>query len=148
MKRPVIEIFFALIAICIFCCVQTTQAQVGLFVAKDERIAKFQKEILQYLVKEKQFRDSTSDEITFERYQDRMIVRRRLEIYTDSSVNDILLIKFQANVDHCDKFWGVLTQKRSYLFYDFEDLQFQLLNKELNINNVRLIKEYCETNNH
>lgn len=75
-----------------------------------------------------------------------MIVRRRLEIYADSSVNDILLIKFQANVDHYDKFWGVLTQKRSYLFYDFEDPQFQLLRKELNFNNVRLVKEYCEIN--
>lgn len=146
MKRPIIEIFFAFIAICVFCCVQTTQAQVGIFVAKDERIAKFQKEILHYLVKEKQFRGSKSDEITLERYQDRMIVRRRLEIYADSSVNDILLIKFQANVDHCDKFWGVLTQKKSYLFYDFEDPQFQLLRKELNFNNVKLIKDYCEIN--
>lgn len=51
MKRPIIEVFFALMAICMFCCVQTTQAQVGIFVPKDERIAKFQKEILQYLVR-------------------------------------------------------------------------------------------------
>jgi hypothetical protein len=146
MKQSIREIFFALVTISVFGFVQTTRAQVGMFVPKDERIARFQKEILQYLVKEKQFRGSTSDEITLERYQDRMIVRRRLEIYTDSSVNDILLIKFQADVDHCDKFWGVLTQNRSYLFYDFADPQFQLLRKELTVNNVKLIRDYCEIN--
>lgn len=147
MRRSIIKTFFVVSEICILCCfVQSSQAQVGLFVPKDERIAKFQKEILQYLVKQNQFR-GVNDEITIENYQDRMIVRRCIEIYSDNSVNNILLIKFQANVDHCDKFWGVLTQKRSYLFYDFEDPQFQLLTKEINLRNLKIIKNYCLDNN-
>lgn len=95
MRRSIIKTFFVVLEICILCCfVQSSQAQVGLFVPKDERIAKFQKEILQYLVKENQFRGA-NDEITIENYQDKMIVRRCLEIYTDSLLDDIFLLNFR-----------------------------------------------------
>lgn len=80
---------------------------------KDERIARYQKDILNYLVKEKQFRDTT-EQISLENYKDRMIIRRCFEIFTYTSANGILLVKFQANVDHCDKFWGILNEPNEF----------------------------------
>jgi hypothetical protein len=76
-----------------------------------------------------------------------MIVRKSLEIYSDSSaVSEYLLVRFSATSDHGERYWGVLTNKKCYLFYNLYDAQALSFKRDCNKTIFMMVKNYCDGN--
>jgi len=117
-------------------------AQKGQYVEKDYRILKYEKGIIQLLIKEKQIPEIGSP-FKIEDYEQKLFVKKCLEIYLDKP-NNILLVRFGSLSDHNDKYWGVLSHKKAFLFYGTSDKDFLALKKLYAPRTVALISFYIK----
>lgn len=124
---------------------KVSHAQEGYFVDKDKRIAKFQTEILKFLIVEKQFFGVQSS-ISFDKLKELMVVRKCLEVYSDSTNVNILLIRFKDSSDHGSRFWGILTNNEKFFFYDTKDVSFLDFKKRYSSSTISIVNFYCNKN--
>lgn len=117
-------------------------AQKGQYVEKDYRILKYEKGIVQLLIKEKQITE-TGSPFKIEDYEQKLFVKKCLEIYLGNS-SDILLVRFGSLSDHNDKYWGVLSSQKAFLFYGTNDKDFLALKKVGAPRTVALISFYIK----
>ncbi|WP_207532987.1 hypothetical protein [Desertivirga arenae] len=146
MRWNSVLVIFAILFLNI-CGINACSAQVGLFVDKDYRIADFQDSIFRYLILQKQFSDKTKD-MTLMNYKDRFFIRKRIEIYLDGAQGSLLLIRFGANADHSDHFWGLLGKECNYFFYNFSDPGWLLFRKTYPSTIIDPIEFYCKNQDH
>lgn len=118
-------------------------AQRGYAVAKDYRIAKFEKDIILYLIQEKQVMDIKTP-FNIEDYKFQVMAWKCLEVYADTSSKNLLLIGFSTSADHGDKFWGILADGEKYFFYNTNDPGFLTFKKSHDLDKVAIIKFYCD----
>ncbi|WP_316823042.1 hypothetical protein [Pedobacter gandavensis] len=102
-------------------------AQKGYYVDKDHRILKFQKEIIKFLIQEKQISVEKLP-IKVADYSGKIFINKCVDIFRGKA-NNILLIQFGSLADHTDKYWGLLSNKKEFLFYDMADPEFLKLIK-------------------
>ena len=111
---------------------------------KDYRIAKFEGDIVQYLIKKGNLNVKTPFNIRD--YKVKIIVRKYLEIYSDTTKTKLLLIRFSTSSDHSSKFWGILSDKAKYFFYDPDDTgepDLLIFKKKYDPATVATINFYC-----
>jgi hypothetical protein len=140
---------------CLLCCIvlwlisiDAAFAQNGAFLDRDYRIAKYEKDIILYLIKEKQVMDIKTP-FNIEDYKSQIRVWKCLEIYSNDTTKNLLLIGFSTSADHSDRFWGVLTSKSKYFFYDIDDTteaELSMFKKTYNPVTAATILFYCYQN--
>jgi hypothetical protein len=120
-------------------------AQEGAFIAKDNRIAKFEKDIFHLLLEKKEIINVKAP-INYDNYKDQVSVRKCLEIYSDTTLTNILLIRFSANSDHGRQFWGILTDNEKFFFSNFGDSGFILFKNKFDTSTIATITCFCKFN--
>lgn len=116
--------------------------QVGFNVAKDSRIEKFQRDIVQYLLDQKQLFGNRNPSKIEDLYP-LLLVRKEMELFSEDGSQKILLIRFSTLSDHGDEFWGVLMEKEKNFFYNNKDPGYIKISKEIDKKSFYLIKVYC-----
>lgn len=117
-------------------------AQKGILVDKDDRIAVLETQLLNYLKNNGEFTDVSK--FSFDAFKDRMIVKKRIEFFSQESYSqDLLVIRFQATSDHGNVYWGILKGNEHYFYYDLNDKQFLTFKKKEKLAMVKLIEDYC-----
>lgn len=90
-------------------------------VDQDPRISKYKKEIIKYL--SSNYPDlKIGDSISQHSDSVQVVIKKSLELFSDSLNQKILLISFGIFSSDADPFWGVLTNDVHYFFYDADDL--------------------------
>lgn len=135
------KIILFYIVISIFCACSAS-AQQGIFVPKDYRIAKFELNILQFLISKKQLGAEKSP-VKLENFQGRFMVMKCIEIFSQDTTSNLLLIRFRATSDHGDVYWGIVSNNEKYFFYSLKDLDFEAF-KRKNPDQSITISFYCE----
>ncbi len=102
-------------------------AQKGYYVDKDYRILKYQSEIINFLIQEKQI-PTEKGSIKAADYTGKIFVKKCLDVYR-SNANNILLIQFGSLADHADRYWGLLSSESKFFFYKIDDPEFLKLIK-------------------
>lgn len=110
---------------------------------EDLRITKYKKEIIKSL--SNQNPDiKISDSANADEFQ--IAIKKRLEIFSDSLNNDVLLVQFFILADHAYPRWGILTYDNYYFFSDTDDLgesDLQKFIKKYDHITVETIISYC-----
>ncbi|WP_316838573.1 hypothetical protein [Pedobacter gandavensis] len=117
-------------------------AQKGYNVDKDHRILKFQNEIINFLIQEKQISIEKSP-IKMADYSGQIFIKKHVDIY-GAKVGDVLLIQFGSLGDHIDKYWGLINRRKMFLFYSIDDPEFFKLTKETDPLVVATITAYIQ----
>ncbi|WP_295667445.1 hypothetical protein [uncultured Mucilaginibacter sp.] len=86
---------------------------------EDYRILKYQRDIYQYLIKQKVVEPDAHFDV--ENFNLKVQIIKCLEVYSDMSNANLLLIRFGRSGDHMSKFWGVLGDNEKYFFDDPDD---------------------------
>ena len=139
MKAPLIIILFTI------CVINTVFGQQGNFVAKDYRIDKFEKDIIVYLIKNKQVLNVKTP-FKVEDYKLQIVVSKQLEFFSDTFDKNLLLIKFSTSADHGDIFWGLLSNEEKCFFSDTKDPVFLKFKKEHDLIQLKIIAFFCNQN--
>src|ERR1700744_4854724 len=74
---------------------------------EDSRILRYQKNIYEYLIKQKVLEPGIPFNI--ESFNLKVQVIKCLEVYLGNSKSNLLLIRFGRSGDHMEAFWGVLS---------------------------------------
>jgi hypothetical protein len=90
-------------------------------VDQDPRIRKYKKEMIKYLSPNYPGL-KIGDSIGHSSDGAQVVIKKSLELFSDSLNEDILLVSFGILSSDTDPFWGVLTNEGHYFFYDADDL--------------------------
>jgi hypothetical protein len=116
MKKKLI-LNLSLIIISIFFVKEAYSQQRGYI--EDYRVLKYQSEIYKYLIKQKVLEADVP--FSVENFNLKVQIIKCLEVYSDTSKTNLLLIRFGRAGDHMSKFWGIFSDDEKYFFYDADD---------------------------
>lgn len=102
---------------------EKASAQTGYYVEKDHRIARYEKNIIHFLIRAKQL-DEVGKVFKLNDYEGQIFVKKEIEIYRGQP-QGMLIIQFGTLADHANYYWGILRSKESFLFLNTDDLEFK-----------------------